>query len=383
MLIYVIPSVYPNEVNPNCGIYTHEQCKALVKMGHDVVVLDASCFNYKNWSRESCTKIEKSKRDGVNIYANHFRGLATSKVPNLAQVLYDKKLNKLFKNAVKEHGMPDIFYAHYTFTSGYSTYLLSQKTGIPFVVMEHYSIFLQPKLNKNIRKMLIKTVENSNKFICVSESLKNAIEKWTNTKKEICVIPNMIDNAFKYYSRVKSDSFEFFSAGNLIESKGFDILVQAFCLAFKCDENIILNIAGEGNERKEIEKIISDNGRQHQIKLLGRLSRVEMLKKYKECSCFVLPSKFETFGIVYREAMAVGRPVISAKNGGIEDGWEESFGKLVGVNDINGLVDAMKYVFNNIGLYDGKYISNCSVSSYSMDNIATRIIEVFETIIKQ
>ena len=48
----------------------------------------------------------------------------------------------------------------------------------------------------------------------------------------------------------------------------------------------------------------------------GRISRNEVFNTICESDVMVLPSDFETFGVVYIEAMACGRPVIATKNGG-------------------------------------------------------------------
>ena len=48
----------------------------------------------------------------------------------------------------------------------------------------------------------------------------------------------------------------------------------------------------------------------------------ELLKHYRECDIFVMPSFTESFGMVYAEAMSQGLPVIYTKGEGI-DGYFE------------------------------------------------------------
>ena len=86
---------------------------------------------------------------------------------------------------------------------------------------------------------------------------------------------------------------------------------------------------------------------------------VELVKSFTACSVFVLLSVRETFGIVYREAMAVGRPVISSPNGGIEDGWDDSNGILLnGPSAEEDVADALAGdAAQLLLLYDGRAIS--------------------------
>ena len=105
-----------------------------------------------------------------------------------------------------------------------------------------------------------------------------------------------------------------------------------------------------------------------------------MLNQYIACNCFVLPSDYETFGIVYREAMAVGRPVISTKNGGIEENWEDKFGLLVPVGDKLALSNAMVKVYGNIENYDLEYISNKCLEKHSSEAVGFSIHTILKNV---
>ena len=241
---------------------------------------------------------------------------------------------------------------------------------------KHYSYFLRKSINYYIKKTLNETIEKSSAFICVSDSLRKSIKMHTNTLKELVVIPNLIDNIFTYNKLKNNDKYIFFSAGNLKYNKRFDMLINAFCNAFDKYDNAHLNIAGTGEEHDRLYNLIVSRGREHQIKLLGNLNRKEILKRYIECNCFVLPSRYETFGIVYREAMAVGRPIISTKNGGIEEGWEDNFGMLIPVDDITSLEDALINMYKHSDKYDLEYISKKCIEKYSSKHIGANITNV-------
>ncbi|SDO56039.1 glycosyltransferase [Halobacillus aidingensis] len=380
MKIFVIPSAYPNDCNPNSGTFVHEQCRALKQDGHEVIVLDATAYGYKNWFISNVNNFEKSKIDDVEIYAMHYRGLMSTRIPRLAVHCYLNRLRILYQHAIAEHGLPDLFFAHFTFTSGYGALILSKETGIPYIVTEHHSLFLKSNLHPFIKRITIEVIEGASAFICVSEHLRTAMKKFEPANKKICVVPNLIDDKFRFAPMPSAPPFIFFSAGNLVENKNFHLLIEAFCRAFSKQEKVILKIAGSGPEKSRLEKLIRYYGREKQIYLLGNLKRDVIMNFFKECHCFVLPSKYETFGIVYREAMAVGRPVISSRNGGVLDGWNEQYGRLLSSNDIESCKSEMIYMYKNINMYNSKLISKYTVEKYSKAAVVKNINRILKNI---
>src|SRR5699024_325621 len=132
-------------------------------------------------------------------------------------------------------------------------------------------------------------------------------------------------------------------------------------------------IAGAGKEYEFLKMRIESYNKKDQIHLLGRLDREQMLKEYEMCDCFVLLSEYETFGIVYREALAVGRPIISSRNGGIEENWDDNFGLLIKDNTVETAGEALKFLYNNYDKYDCKKISQLCKKLYSESVIAKKI----------
>jgi len=383
MLIHVITDSFPDTKNQQKFIFVYEQCKALVSAGHKVVVLCAEVISWREHSKsntETTKQRMKDSSEGISIYRLYYKATSSIRIAYVSNYIYTLKTNKLYDAAVLDFGKPDVLWAHFTYMGGYASYLLSKKYKIPYIVTEHSSALLKSDYPYQNRKMLKTVVESANTFICVSESLKSAVIKWTGTKKDLPVIPDPIDHRFSYHERIENPFFVFFSAGNLVDSKRFDLLIHAFCDAFEINDSVILRIAGDGVNFNELQDLIEKNHRQEQIRLCGRLSRDEMFDEYVNCDVFVLPSRYETFGIVYREAMAVGRPVISTKNGGIEDGWQPCFGELVDVDNEKALAQALKLLRNNLELYDGKMISQLCLKYCSSKSFNDMIMPILKTI---
>lgn len=380
MNIFIIPSVYPNEQNQNSGIYIHKLNVALEKYGHNIVVLNSISNNYRAWFNIDRYREEQYKLDEVIVYKNGFRGFKSTTFPKYNSRKYLKNVKRLLKTAITNHGKPDLIISHFSFYSGYSAAIIAKELSIPFIVIEHHSLFLKQDINEDIVEMLRVSVKESKVFICVSDYLRQSIYEKIGMHKNIKVLPNMIDDLFKYIEPNKRNPYTFFSAGNLVESKNFENLIIAFCNTFNHDDEAILRVAGEGKLKRKLQNLIYKNGRQHQIKLLGNLNKYEMLKNYGECHCFVLPSKYETFGIVYKEALAVGRPVISSRNGGVLEDWNDKYGMLLKENDLINLEGALRYMRNHSHEFDGLEISRMILNRYSKEKIIPSLNNMLEVL---
>ena len=215
MLIFVIPSSYPNSKNVQANIFVHEQCLALKKQGCEIIVLDATSYRFKYWFDKSCRRIIKDTLDGITVYRKHIPSILTTKLYRLSVLQNRHVITELFNRAVKDFGMPDLIYAHFTYSAGYVSCELAKKHNIPLVVMEHGGIFMQPDVPSYLKKILTKTVDSADMFACVSEAQRNCIYRCFDSKKEIKIINNMINDIFTYHPLEKKTPFTVFSAGNL------------------------------------------------------------------------------------------------------------------------------------------------------------------------
>lgn len=98
--------------------------------------------------------------------------------------------------------------------------------------------------------------------------------------------------------------------GRLNKQKGQWHLIRALTLVKKQIPDVKLYVFGEGELRAPLEKLIKDLNLEENVKLLGY---VEAPHAYlDDCDCFVFPSVQEGLGNVLLEAMAFGKPCISA-----------------------------------------------------------------------
>ena len=375
MKVFVISKGMPTEKYPLNGIFEFDQAKALAKVGHDVamLVIDFRSRSYKR--KYGCYEYEK---DGVHVVERSLPlGIYRRAMPLLQHLLV-----KLYKKAEKSFGKPDVIHAHFYSIAAIAS-VLKKKFDVPFVVTEHSS-----KLNKNILeiskidiKLAKKAYQNADKVIAVSNALAKNLRN--NFDVNVEVIHNIVDvSNFQYVKREKRDDFTFVSVGNLIQIKGFDLLIEAFAEAFKDDKSVSLKIVGDGPERYNLQNIANQCNVNDKITFLGEICREKLRDVYKESDAFVLTSRSETFGVAYIEAMTTGIPVIATACGGPNDIVNEKNGYLIPVNDKQALIDALKKMRNNAYSFNALEISEMCVKKFSPENIANSLMEVFTEVVK-
>lgn len=69
--------------------------------------------------------------------------------------------------------------------------------------------------------------------------------------------------------------------------------------------------------------------------------------EYQQADVFVLPSRFEGYGMVFAEALAAGIPVIAARAGAVPDVVSDSAGLLVAPDDPRALTDALQQILTD------------------------------------
>ena len=95
---------------------------------------------------------------------------------------------------------------------------------------------------------------------------------------------------------------------------------------------------------------------------------------------FVLPSRYETFGIVLIEAMACGIPVIATKCGGPEEIVTDETGLLIEKDNPEELALAIKNIWANPGKYNKQTIRKYSADKYGQSVFAEKISALYMSI---
>lgn len=98
------------------------------------------------------------------------------------------------------------------------------------------------------------------------------------------------------------------SAGRLEHQKDHATLIGAFAAIAPGFPDWQLRIVGDGSLRGDLERLITDVGMEKRITIVEPTDRID--REYAHAQLLAVPSRFESFGMVTAEAMAVGLPAL-------------------------------------------------------------------------
>ncbi|MCB1407533.1 MAG: glycosyltransferase [Rhodobacteraceae bacterium] len=130
--------------------------------------------------------------------------------------------------------------------------------------------------------------------------------------------------------------------GRFAEQKGQLLLIEAMAEVLRRGVDARLVLVGDGELRAPIERMISQAGIGHSVKLTGWLDERGVRAAINDAHALVLPSFAEGLPMVVMEAMAMARPVIATFIAGVPELMQDGkTGWLVPAGDVSALVEAI------------------------------------------
>ena len=155
--------------------------------------------------------------------------------------------------------------------------------------------------------------------------------------------------------------------GRLHPNKGFDTLIEAMPALPECS----LWIAGEGPERRKLEKLARRLGVEDRVRLLGWRDDTSAL--FAAADLFVCSSRHEPLGNIVLEAWAYGRPVVAlAAQGPSELITDGETGILVPLENPAALARAIDDLLHAPLEYDK--LMTAGRKAYEKDHTATAVV---------
>lgn len=104
---------------------------------------------------------------------------------------------------------------------------------------------------------------------------------------------------------------------------------------------------------------------------------------FQQCDAFVfvLTSHHETFGVVYAEALACGKPIIATRCGGPESIVTSENGVLVNVGDITAIRDALLKVIRDREQYHPEVIRTDFLARFSRPAVSSQLKQLYESLL--
>ncbi|UCF19048.1 MAG: glycosyltransferase [Gemmatimonadota bacterium] len=391
MHVLLIPSFYSTPQNPVAGAFFRDQAHALHDYGVRVGVL--SCPQKAPW--------QKPLRPGAwpeGIVWEDDQGVATvrgywrrywpgyNRLRLSAWVRFGLGVFEQYSRVEKR---PDLIHVHAADPAALLAAEIKSRHGVPFVLTEHTSRLALGTGRPVRQRIAAAGIREASAAIAVSPALAEMLAlRLPLPSGGWRVVPNCVSRQFLEVpipdvGAAADSTFRVLTVGNFVPVKGQEVLLRAFAAAFGGDSRCELRLGGRGPREKYLRRLGGQLGIGGQARFLGPLSREQVLAEMTACDMFVLPSLFETFGVVLIEALAVGRPVIATRCGGPESIVHERNGVLVAAGEVGGLAAALTDMRTSAGTYDPEHLRNDVMARFGPHKVAQQLAAVYEKVLSR
>ncbi len=237
------------------------------------------------------------------------------------------------------------------------------------------------------RKIISKRISG---FIAYGTQAKKYLESLGIDEKKIKIAINTVDTDFFFTETIKirkmihkSSRKKFLTyIGYLVPRKGVKQLLDIISILKKERKDFILEIIGDGSDRKSLEEYVIKKNISRYVNFIGFKQKDELPKYLARSNCFLFQTNFDIWGLVLNEAMAAGVPCISSINAGATFDLivEGKTGFAINFEDTEQVVERINWILNNAKKAE---VIGKSASDYIKDNAnIKKSVEGFMDLIK-
>jgi len=373
------------------SVYIREFARELGSRGHRVDVY---------------TRIHKPVHDQVieieqNARLIHLRA-GEEEIPKLAIYNHIVDFALDLENFRKQNGLRyDLIHSHY-WLSGLAGERLQHWWDVPHVMGFHTLGAVknavgigqvEPELRIRSEMELVKDCHRI--IASTGKGKEDLIYYYDASPEAISVIPCGVNldlfrpikrEIARCYLGLKGESIVLF-VGRIIPLKGIDNLLKAMSHLKRKQRTKLIVIGGDEHSRAEMQSLkdLSLSLKIHESVIFLGLVKQEMLPFfYSAADLCVVPSYYESFGLVVLESLACGTPVVATEVGSAESIIRQGeTGYIVTDNDSCHLADKMALLLSRSGRNTEVVdLARASVTKYSWSNITEAIIGEYRDILR-
>jgi glycosyltransferase involved in cell wall biosynthesis len=180
--------------------------------------------------------------------------------------------------------------------------------------------------------------------------------------------------------------------GRLEVRKGVDVFLDAAAVLARDYPQVDFVLVGNdqipapGGEtyRAQFEKRHAGDPILQQFRFVGECPEAALYQHYADCDIFCSPARYESFGLVFLEAMQFGKPVIGCAAGGMTEIIESGRnGYLATSGDRESLIDCLRALIDNAELRDefGRQSRAIYEEKFSLERMLASTMHVYEQIL--
>lgn len=348
--VLFISSHFPNRTQPERATYNRQQISHLAKLCEVKVVAPYAYFPLLKYGNKGARLQDIPHREiieGVEVF--HPPYFYTPKFfPSLYGIFYFLSILNPVKRIYRRFPF-EVIYTNWLYPDSFAAMLIARyfrKNFVSCALGSDVNLYMKYPLRK---RMILTTIKNSYKALCVSEDLKRKLIKQGISSEHIEVLYDGVDSQlFTPQDRslarkklgINPKGKIILYVGNLEPWKGPEYLLEAFSLIPQRN-NLSLFFVGDGPERKKLEKFVRER-KISRVHFAGKKSHTIIPLWMNACDVLCIPSLTEGVPNVMLEAWACGKPVIASRVGGIPELMHEEVGIMVPPGNPRAIADALE-----------------------------------------
>lgn len=269
-------------------------------------------------------------------------------------------------------------------------YLILKK--IPYIISSDGGLIKEDNFLKKMIK--VHYIKNAEAWLSTGRETSNYLKYYGANTENIHLYPftsiknlDIIEKSLSYEEKKLlkkklniNEEKVIVSVGRFIYGKGFDLLIKA-CENLNDDIAVIII----GGQITEEYKSLINKCRFKNFYFLDHMNKDELKNYYKLSDLFVLPTRYDVWGLVINEAMACGLPIITTNkcNAGLTLIKNKINGYIVESEDHKQLKNRIFEILNNNELRQNMAKQNINdIKNYTIEKMADRHIEIFTNLNK-
>ena len=375
------------------SVYIRELARHLGVFGHRVDIY---------------TKLNGSKQNQIielydNVRLIHLSAGSNGYVHKLALYYYLSDFFRALEGFKSQEGLHyDLVHSHY-WLSGRLGSRVQDRWNIPHIVMFHTlgtvknSAGLadrEPDLRIATEKKLARTCQ---RILAPTDREKENLVKYCHTPAEkIGVVPCGVNlDLFQPMDRAAArqrlgfdpDESMVLYVGRFDPIKGIDRLLEAMAYLKHLKRMRLVIVGGDGPataEYQSLQQLSAKVGIQKFVHFVGRVAQNQLPPYYSAADALVVPSYYESFGLVGLESLACGTPVVATRVGAMEDIIEDGkTGQVVADLTPRGLANSIEKIISySAGPLLSAHAIRASVRKYGWSNVAAAVFNEYETVFR-
>lgn len=280
---------------------------------------------------------------------------------------------------------PDILHAHHATSYGLAGAVARYR---PYVISTWGSDVMDFPNKSFLHKKLVKyNLRRSDMLTATSRILTAVTGTLASKSKRVDTIPFGVDlDEFRPIENGSEPEYDFGTIKSLRQKYGIEYLIKAASIVRQEFPNIKVMIAGEGEQRRDLDRLVRRLGLVKTVTFVGKIPHHSVPRYLSKTKVFVVPSilESESFGVAAVEASAMELPVVASRIGGLpEVVLDQKTGILVPPRDPLALASAISRLLKDPDLCRGmgkagrRFVSE----HYDWHENAARMRQLYESLV--